>query len=101
MSLIYCSECGKEVSDKAPNCPNCGNPINIAPIQPQSQKAEKKPESILGNIAIVFSLFGCLAPVGFILALIDLCINDKSKRHQTSWGAIIVCILWGIMIYLT
>lgn len=28
MALIKCSECGKEVSDKAESCPNCGNPIN-------------------------------------------------------------------------
>lgn len=25
--LIKCSECGKDVSDKAATCPNCGNPI--------------------------------------------------------------------------
>jgi hypothetical protein len=25
--LIKCSECGKEVSDKAASCPSCGNPI--------------------------------------------------------------------------
>ena len=30
MALIKCSECGKEVSDKAESCPNCGNPINQA-----------------------------------------------------------------------
>jgi len=28
MALINCSECGKEISDKAISCPNCGNPIN-------------------------------------------------------------------------
>lgn len=28
MALINCTECGKEVSDKAANCPNCGAPIN-------------------------------------------------------------------------
>lgn len=28
MALINCSECGKQVSDKAASCPNCGNPIN-------------------------------------------------------------------------
>lgn len=28
MALISCSECGKQVSDKAVSCPNCGNPIN-------------------------------------------------------------------------
>ena len=27
MALIKCTECGKEVSDKAPNCPNCGAPV--------------------------------------------------------------------------
>lgn len=35
MALINCSECGKQVSDKAVSCPNCGNPINQ-----QSQKEE-------------------------------------------------------------
>jgi predicted amidophosphoribosyltransferase len=27
MALIKCSECGKDVSDKATACPNCGAPI--------------------------------------------------------------------------
>ena len=27
MALIKCSECGKEISDKAEICVNCGNPI--------------------------------------------------------------------------
>ena len=27
MALIKCSECGKQVSDKAAACPNCANPI--------------------------------------------------------------------------
>jgi len=28
MALISCTECGKEVSDKASSCPNCGAPIS-------------------------------------------------------------------------
>lgn len=36
MALIICSECGKEISDKAASCPNCGCPINI-----QQKKEEK------------------------------------------------------------
>lgn len=28
--LINCSECGKQVSDRAACCPNCGNPISVA-----------------------------------------------------------------------
>lgn len=30
MALIKCSECGKEISDKATNCPHCGCPISIS-----------------------------------------------------------------------
>lgn len=29
MALIKCSECKKEVSNKAKACPHCGNPINV------------------------------------------------------------------------
>lgn len=32
MALINCSECGKEISDKAASCPHCGNPMN-QPVQ--------------------------------------------------------------------
>lgn len=31
MSLIYCPECGHEISQSAIACPNCGRPINAAP----------------------------------------------------------------------
>lgn len=28
MALVSCSECGKQVSDRAPACPSCGNPMS-------------------------------------------------------------------------
>jgi len=31
MSLISCTECGREVSDKAEKCVNCGYPIKTQP----------------------------------------------------------------------
>ena len=36
MSLIKCSECGGDVSEKAVSCPHCGNPIN--PQTPQQEE---------------------------------------------------------------
>jgi TM2 domain-containing membrane protein YozV len=43
MALMYCRECGKQVSSEAPTCPHCGvpqpvfteaaYPVNIAPPQ--------------------------------------------------------------------
>ena len=29
MALIKCSECGKEISDKATECIHCGNKVNF------------------------------------------------------------------------
>ena len=34
MALIKCSECGKDVSDKAAACPGCGNPVQSKPSKP-------------------------------------------------------------------
>lgn len=39
MALIKCTECGKEISDKAEACPHCGCPIS-AMTEPESLKAE-------------------------------------------------------------
>lgn len=43
--LINCSECGKEVSDKAPACPACGNPI-IASAATTARTKPKKSASL-------------------------------------------------------
>ena len=32
MALINCSECGKQISDKASSCPSCGNPMDKSSI---------------------------------------------------------------------
>ena len=32
MALIYCPECGHEISNSAVACPNCGRPINAEPV---------------------------------------------------------------------
>ena len=33
MALIYCRECGKQISDSAPMCPHCGCAMNVTPAQ--------------------------------------------------------------------
>jgi hypothetical protein len=51
MALISCSECGKQVSDKASSCPNCGNPMTtprINVIQNQPILSAQKEESLMG-----------------------------------------------------
>lgn len=41
MALIKCTECGKEISDKAFACPHCGNPMNPQPQQAQQPQQEE------------------------------------------------------------
>ncbi|MBR1376748.1 MAG: zinc-ribbon domain-containing protein [Bacilli bacterium] len=38
MALIKCSECGKEISDKATTCIHCGNPIFQEKIKTMNKK---------------------------------------------------------------
>lgn len=44
MALVSCSECGKEISDKATSCPHCGAPktgnaaTQASSVQPQAKK---------------------------------------------------------------
>lgn len=62
----------------------------------KSEKPPAKKDSVLSIAALVFSLFGCFAIVGFIMAIIDLCINDKKTRHIGSWVALVFCCIWLI-----
>ena len=58
MALIKCSECGKEISDKATACMNCGCPI---------EKVKKKVRIIkTGGLALRCSVFIDNQPVGQI-----------------------------------
>ena len=65
MALIKCSECGKEISDKASTCPNCGNPINQAnkilvqmDAAPQKRRKYRIQSLIFGPMWIFGLIFG-------------------------------------------
>ena len=42
MSLIYCPECGHEISNTAVACPNCGRPVNGMPVTERIPVVERK-----------------------------------------------------------
>ena len=94
MSMIYCRECGKEVSDLAEKCPNCGAPIKAAQATPQVQPYQpKEKNSTLGVLALIFSILGCTFIVGIILAIIDLTKKDGRKK-TLSIIALVICGIW-------
>lgn len=41
MALLPCSECGREISDKAAACPQCGAPVEQSKTAEQSKTGEQ------------------------------------------------------------
>ncbi len=69
MALINCSECGKEISDKATTCPNCGAPVKKETVYVSRPTGQIKPEpkkksnkgiiiAVVIGIIILIGLFG-------------------------------------------
>lgn len=80
MSLIKCSECGKEISDKAAACPHCGCPVEISlskiEKQAKSAKEEKPKAAFKPNYAMTIE-------------------EPKQKQSEGSFafGIIIACVV--------
>lgn len=56
MALIICSECGKEISDKANICIHCGCPIISAAVEIPSELPEDKIREVNGVMVNVDAL---------------------------------------------
>lgn len=58
MTLIKCSECGKEYSDKAESCPNCATPTKIVKNKNENKKVIEN--IVISLICISIVLITCL-----------------------------------------
>lgn len=118
MSLIKCSECGKDVSDLAKSCPNCGAPILKYTNDAESNfteehlnhsvdegknntKITRKKHSTLSIVAFVLSFLGYFSVIGLIIAIVDLVKKNVTKKHGFSIAAIIISIIVIFMISLS
>ena len=70
---------------------NIFNPVSI------EQPKTKKKDSLGSIIAALLSLFTFTYIIGFIVAIMDLLLNDKTKRHLGSWFAIIMSAILFIV----
>lgn len=66
MSMIKCSECGKDVSDKAKECVHCGNPLEK--INKDLNKKSNKSNKIIA--IIIFSILAIYCTFGIVLNFI-------------------------------
>lgn len=84
---MFCSKCGKEISDDAVICPNCGVPTSNyyrANTKPTSNVDDSNNVNTMSIIALVMSFF--IPLVGFIMGLIyrpkAVAIDDESSRKK-------------------
>lgn len=66
MAIIKCSECGKDVSEKAAVCPNCGNPIGAAPapnfaVPANTAEKPKKKKNFFIWVIVLIVLWALIA----------------------------------------
>lgn len=62
-----------------------------------SLQAQPKKDSALSIWAAILAFFTCTCVIGGILGIIDLCINDKTKKHLGSWFALVFCAIYLII----
>lgn len=109
--MIKCSECGRDISNLAEKCPHCGFPmksnntnsissIPSFPQQPNTSKLyidhPKQKNSVLGILALTFSILGCTFIIGAILAIVDLRKNNNETKKTYSIIALVICVFWII-----
>lgn len=86
--LIKCSECGKEISDKAAACPTCGAPVsgNIQTIQETSKKLKAQQ-----FIAVTLLIIG-------IIIIFNG--DPKSSGDDPTFGglAVVIGLFWYIAV---
>ncbi|MEP2447565.1 MAG: hypothetical protein ABJI69_10075 [Balneola sp.] len=70
MSLIKCSECKKEISDKASACPNCGNPIKLNYIK-------KEPLNLKNNSGCINAFLIAIAALIIFIIFPDFGGNES------------------------
>lgn len=93
MSLINCSECNKEISDKAEACPNCGNPIQAVIIE-KSQTAPTPPVLIeqtskkWKSVIVVATMIIIIA----LLMFLNGVLQGGFDNPLTSWGLFLIFI---------
>lgn len=116
MALIKCSECGKEISDKAKNCVHCGCPvekeltcnecgknINIddnvckncgCPIE--KKKNKKKTPNLFMKIWLIFCIIVCLLISG--INLFNILNLETSSINVMGILTLILAINYGILL---
>ena len=94
MALIYCQECGKQVSDRAAACPHCGAPQTIrrppkipTAVYVENLPPQKPPKARMSGCQIALITIAGVIVGGFALLFILALLmgkDDNSSSHATT-----------------
>ncbi|NBR13632.1 MAG: zinc ribbon domain-containing protein [Flavobacteriales bacterium] len=92
MALIKCSECGREVSDKALSCPSCGAPVANKIIlesdTPTSVKYNSEADNFSGTMNLLVKLaMRAIQEHGWTLENANENIGLITFKTGISWGS--------------
>jgi len=90
MALIKCPDCGKEISDSAPQCIHCGSLNTVVSNQ------EKEARKFVRGAGIFAGTFGLI--VGSILMLLIILILAMFSWKTALFSAFILFGLWWFWI---
>ena len=82
MSLIYCPECGHEISNSAIACPNCGRPINPDPVVNRKVVVERLPHRAKGVPTWAIATVGILGVLLLFLLLAFWARSGEDEGNQ-------------------
>ncbi|MBC7898630.1 MAG: zinc-ribbon domain-containing protein [Saprospiraceae bacterium] len=82
MSLIYCPECGHEISQAAVACPNCGRPINAAPVVEKRVVVAERPREDGGFPPWAFIPIAVLGIVLLFILFYAMSRNDETANSN-------------------
>ncbi len=93
MPLINCSECGNEVSDKAPSCPKCGVPIATM----QETKAAGTQINTVQETSKKFKLQTMLSVFCIIIGFVWLMGAPTAEEESTPGILIFFGLIWYLV----
>lgn len=68
MALVKCTECGREISEKAESCPNCGCPIETRNRLSKAEEVLRERKKLLLPI---FAVIGVIIIIGVVASMLN------------------------------
>ena len=82
---MYCSNCGKEITEDIKFCYNCGNSVNEQQVSNKKGKNKNEQTSLVWGIICIVSAF-FLNIICFIPGIISIVYAKKYKKEGGNFG---------------